>query len=238
MRVRTSEAAAGTWQRPGRLRPLGACDGRGRRTSWLDGLIPDEYLPDVDAIDLDKLWRDGRRLILTDLDNTLVPWNDPEVPVHLQRWIGRARERGFDICIVSNNHGPRVAAFAEQTGLPFIAGARKPSPHGFLAALRRFDCTAREGVMVGDQIFTDIRGGKRAGLYTILVVPIHPREFWGTKVVRQVERVALRTLARRGLLIPPPRRTPDPAKSRGDGLDGCGSPAGEAHSQRERSHEV
>jgi len=54
--------------------------------------------------------------------------------------------------------------------------------------------------VVGDQVFTDILGGNRLGLYTILVCPLNKKEFIGTRVVRQVEKAVLNRLKRKGLI--------------------------------------
>ncbi|MDQ0190507.1 YqeG family HAD IIIA-type phosphatase [Alicyclobacillus cycloheptanicus] len=170
---------------------------------WLTELTPNEYVSSVYDIDLDKLRDMGKRVILTDLDNTLVPWNHKDAPASLQSWIRLAQERGFRLCIISNNRGARVAAFAKRVGIPAVGAARKPKPRAFLQALEELGAKPEEAVMVGDQLFTDVRGGNRCGLYTILVLPIDPVEWWGTRLVRQAERVALWALRRRGMQEPP-----------------------------------
>jgi uncharacterized protein len=174
-------------------------------TSWLNQLRPNEYVPSIYDIHLDKLWQTGHRLILSDLDNTLVAWNYPEVSQELATWFRTAKAHGFEICIISNNKGPRVKLFAQRAGLDYIAAANKPKPDAFLQALKRFSRQASQTVMIGDQLFTDIQGGNRCGLHTILVLPIHPREWWGTRVVRIPERFAMRMLERGGLKRPDTR---------------------------------
>lgn len=171
-------------------------------TSWLDNLMPNEYLSSVYELDLDKLWQDGKRVILTDLDNTLVPWNAPAVPDPLKDLIEQARVHGFQVCIISNNKSRRVTDFAAQIGVPAVGSAKKPAAQAFVQALNSLGAAPGEAVMVGDQLFTDIQGGNRCGLYTVLVLPIHAREWWGTRIVRQVERVTLHVLKRRGLRTP------------------------------------
>lgn len=169
---------------------------------WLEGLKPDAYVASIYDIDLDRLWQEGYRLLLSDLDNTLVAWNHPDVSEELADWFEHARDKGFQICIISNNQGPRVRQFAQRAGLDYIAAASKPKPQAFRQALQRFGVLSERAVMIGDQLFTDIQGGNRSGLHTILVLPIHPREWWGTRTVRIFERMVMRMLVRRGLQVP------------------------------------
>ncbi|MCL6627498.1 YqeG family HAD IIIA-type phosphatase [Alicyclobacillus shizuokensis] len=171
------------------------------RNLWMK-LMPDEYVSSVYAIDLDKLRDGGRRLLLSDLDNTLVPWNDEVVPAALAAWYRRVVEAGMDLCIVSNNRGPRVSEFARQLGARAIPAAKKPRPQAFLAAMASFDVAPEQTVMVGDQLFTDIRGARRLGIYTILVLPVSHREWWGTRLTRLAERAAFKVLERHGLVRP------------------------------------
>lgn len=163
-------------------------------------LRPKEYRRSIFDIDLDMLKRKGFRAIMLDLDNTLVMWNEPEPTPGLMVWLDKVRAKGMQVCIVSNNSGSRVSEFASKVGIPFISKAIKPRRKGFREAMARLGVNPQETVVVGDQIFTDILGGNRAGAYTILVVPIDPREFFLTQIVRKVERRILRYLMRRGLL--------------------------------------
>ncbi|WDL96312.1 YqeG family HAD IIIA-type phosphatase [Alicyclobacillus sp. ALC3] len=174
--------------------------------NWMLELTPNEYIASVYDLDLDRLWHSGKRAILTDLDNTLVPWNTPLVPNALTDLLEKARVRGFRVCIVSNNKGQRVMEFADRVGVPALSGAKKPKPAAFSQAMALLEVAPSETVMVGDQLFTDVRGGNRSGLYTVLVLPLHPREWWGTRIVRQVERFAMKRLQARGLQVPERRR--------------------------------
>ncbi|SIS67233.1 YqeG family HAD IIIA-type phosphatase [Alicyclobacillus vulcanalis] len=173
-----------------------------RSLAWLSRLMPDEYVASIYDIDLDALWRRGIRLILTDLDNTLVPWNHPDVPTELAAWLRDVNARGFHVCILSNNGEDRVGAFSKLCGIPAVSAAGKPKSRGFLQALRRFEMPPEAAAMIGDQLFTDIQGAKRLGMYAILVLPQHSVEWWGTKISRMAERVVLRRLEARGLRRP------------------------------------
>ncbi|MDH7602825.1 MAG: YqeG family HAD IIIA-type phosphatase [Armatimonadota bacterium] len=155
----------------------------------LDLCRPDESVSRVTDIDLDRLMDKGFKALLLDLDNTLLPWQSMEVPADVRRWVNRAVQLGFRLCIVSNTHNPRrLRQIAAEIGVECVHRALKPRGSGFTIALAKLGCAGSEAVVVGDQLLTDILGGKLAGMYTILVDPMHPREFVGTKISRLIER--------------------------------------------------
>lgn len=162
-------------------------------------LRPAEYRRSIHHIDLDRLAALGKKALLLDLDNTLVEWNDPEPPAELIKWLAAVRARGMQPCLVSNNHGPRVSSFAAKAGIPFVSRAIKPRRKGFREAMAQLGVTPQETVVVGDQLFTDILGGNRSGAYTILVLPIHPKELAWTKMMRRFERPLLERWRSEGL---------------------------------------
>ncbi len=161
-------------------------------------LTPNLYLDTVYDLKLEKLKKLGIDTIITDLDNTLVGWNDPTPNTKLVKWFENLRENGFKVVIVSNNSENRVAEFATQVDIPFISKAQKPRRSPFKRAMEQMGSTIKETAVIGDQIFTDVLGGNRTGLFTILVIPINPKEFIGTKIVRQCEKMVLKHLAKKG----------------------------------------
>ena len=88
----------------------------------------------------------------------------------------------------------KAGLFYVQLGIFAISKAIKPRRGAFRRIARRFSLTPPEIAVVGDQLFTDVLGGNRAGMYTILVTPIHKHEFIGTKLVRLFERIILKRL--------------------------------------------
>lgn len=155
------------------------------------GLRPDSRSDTVYAISLRELRARGIRGVILDLDNTLVPWGAREAPPELSRWISSGRTEGLRFCIVSNNLGARVERLAAALGVPAVTGALKPRRGALRRALGVMGTTPAETALVGDQVFTDILGGNRLGLYTILVRPQGGREFLLTRPVRWIERLVL-----------------------------------------------
>lgn len=124
-------------------------------------------------IDPAALARRGIRLLLADLDNTLVPYGVPEPTQPVREWTAALREQGVTLFVLSNNRHPqRPERFSKALGVPYIGHAGKPKPGSFYKAMEQMGCTPEQTAIVGDQIFTDILGGSRAGVTTLLVEPI------------------------------------------------------------------
>lgn len=166
----------------------------------LKKVTPDLVLNSIYDLDLAFLKKKGIKGIITDLDNTLVVWNVCQVEEPLEKWLFAVKEADFKLCILSNNSSGRVDDFAAKIGVPAVSKAVKPRRIGFRRALKQMGLKASETAVLGDQLFTDILGGNRAGLFTILVTPLSQKEFIGTRLVRQVERILLRKLKKKGLL--------------------------------------
>lgn len=157
----------------------------------LNILKPHLFLQSIYDIDLARLARRGIRGLIVDLDNTLVGYNRPEASVDLVHWVAQVRNLDFDVCIVSNNLTARVEAFALTIGVKNVPKAAKPRRRGFSLAMAKMGTNRETTAVVGDQVFTDILGGNRLGLYTILVRPLNEHEFLTTRLVRQVERLVV-----------------------------------------------
>lgn len=163
-------------------------------------LKPDAVYESLFDIDLDALAARGIRGLIVDLDNTLVAYGDSSVPDKAREWVHDVRERGFSICITSNAREARVRSFSEAFNIPGIANAAKPIRRAFRRAMRLMGTTPPETAIIGDQVFTDVLGGNRINVYTILVNPLSTTELSATRVMRRLERKVLKRLVRRGLL--------------------------------------
>lgn len=157
---------------------------------FLDNLRPDHYVEKVSHVDSAALKAAGIKLMILDMDNTLLPWQSMVIGEDVREWIANAKSAGMKLTILSNTHHPRrLTQIAGELGVPSIPHALKPRGKGFRKAAESAGCEPRNAAVVGDQLLTDILGGNRAGMTTILVKPIHKREFIGTKVSRMIERL-------------------------------------------------
>lgn len=154
-------------------------------------LQPQLFVRSIYDINLDRLRSIGMRGLILDLDNTLVGWNQPHASEELMDWLKQVKGLNFDMCIVSNNLLDRVQRFAARIEVKHIAKAAKPRRRAFRMAMQKMGTRLDTTAVVGDQVFTDILGGNRLGLYTILVHPMDHKEFWTTKIVRQLEHAVV-----------------------------------------------
>lgn len=136
-------------------------------------LIPRGVYPDITAISPQALKARGVRLVLADLDNTLVAYKVPEPTPQVVAWKEGLEREGIQLFLLSNSRRPgRAQHFAQALGIPFLGHAGKPKRGGFRQAMERMGVGPEEMVMVGDQIFTDILGANRSGVTPLLVQPI------------------------------------------------------------------
>ena len=157
----------------------------------LERFFPDEYVDSAYGIPFEELYRKGYRGIIFDVDNTLVPHGAPADA----RSIGlfeRLRAMGFSTCILSNNKEPRVAPFAGQVKSPYIFKGGKPSVKGYERAMEVMGTGRENTLFIGDQLFTDVWGARRTGLYSILTKPMDPHEEIQIVFKRYLEAVVLR----------------------------------------------
>jgi len=165
-------------------------------------LIPDLICESVFAIDLDELR--GRKIsgLLVDIDNTLVPWGEPEMEEAFVDWVQSAKNKGFKVCLVSNAKKPRAEGFATLLDIPAVGMALKPLGRAFKRGMSLLNLGPREVAVVGDQLFTDVFGGNRLGIYTILINPLSRNELDSTKVMRRIEQRVLDKMVKKGQLSP------------------------------------
>jgi HAD superfamily phosphatase (TIGR01668 family) len=140
--------------------------------------------------------------VILDLDNTLVKWQQEDMTEEVETWLQSVQELDIRLCILSNSLlGSRSERIAAKLNSPFVRHARKPSRSGFDKSMIAMGTVPATTAVVGDQMFTDILGGNRAGIYTIMVKPIHPREFPYTRYVsRPPEKLLLNYFRKRGKL--------------------------------------
>lgn len=166
----------------------------------LQVFYPKAYVSSLADIPPEFFHKKGIKGLVLDLDNTIIPWKagffDPATVSLLDGY----RQSGLKLCVLSNAFNRRVSGLLEPLNIPAVAMARKPSRGAFARALEILGTAPHETAVIGDQIFTDVFGGNRLGLFTVLVIPISRKEFIGTRFVRMAEKILLHRLAKKGVI--------------------------------------
>lgn len=154
-------------------------------------LRPDRFCKDVESISPGALAALGARAVIVDLDNTLLPRDEDEVPASVREWLGAVQAAGLPICLVSNNWHHRARDVASELGLPLVAKAIKPLPFAFWRALAILGVRARECVVIGDQLFTDVLGARVVGCRSVMVPPRSSYDLPHTLMLRRLESLIM-----------------------------------------------
>ena len=155
-----------------------------------DRFFPDDYKMSTYVIPFEKLYEDGFRGVIFDIDNTLVPHGAP-ADDRAKKLFARLKEIGFSSCLISNNQEARVKMFNEEIQTNYIYNAHKPSTKNYKKAMEIMGTDDSNTLFVGDQLFTDVWGAKRSGIRNILVKPIHPKEEIQIVLKRYLEKIVL-----------------------------------------------
>ena len=167
-----------------------------------DGFFPDDYVASTYVIPFEKLYEEGYRGVIFDIDNTLVLHGAP-ADERAKKLFRKLKDIGFRSCLISNNQESRVKMFNQDIGTKYICNAHKPLKRNYIRAMKMMGTDRTNTVFIGDQLFTDVWGAKRAGIHNILVKPIHPREEIQIVLKRYLERIILyfykKTLKKKGI---------------------------------------
>lgn len=166
----------------------------------LKKFLPKGFVKDIFHILPRHLNERGIKGMIIDLDNTLVAWDALDATEEIIDWFEQIQASGVKVVIVSNNNAQRVARFASPLQIPYVAQANKPLGSAFRRALKLLGTKKRETIVVGDQLLTDIFGGNRQKLHTVLVNPVASSDAKITTFNRNLEGFIKERLRRRGLV--------------------------------------
>ncbi len=148
---------------------------------------PTWMVESIYSITPEQLEKHNIKAVLTDLDNTLIAWNNPKASDDAVQWIDMMNLAKVPIVILSNNSDERVKGVAEYLNVDYIPRSMKPSRRAFRLAQEKLQLPPEDLLMVGDQVVTDVFGSNRAGVRSVLVKPILESDAWNTKFNRMIE---------------------------------------------------
>lgn len=165
------------------------------KQGFLANFKPDYFVDSV--YEIDGQWLAGKNIhaVILDVDNTIMARGERLPDDRLRIWVSGLQEFGIKLLVVSNNWTDRVKQIAAHLELPLLAPAAKPFGPAYKIAINRLGFPAAATAIIGDQLFTDVLGGNRVGIRTVLVAPISEVDLIHTKGLRVLERVLLKRLS-------------------------------------------
>lgn len=150
-------------------------------------IYPNAYFNKVEEITIEFLQKHKIKALILDVDNTLIDYHK-NLSEEVKKWAKELKGQGTKLYILSNsNQKEKVEKVANALEIPYMYFAKKPLKYGFLKVQKKLQEESEKIGVVGDQIFTDIIGGNRCHMFTILVDPINPKDFWYTAWKRPME---------------------------------------------------
>ena len=137
------------------------------------------------------LTEQGIKAVLSDIDNTLAPYEQAEPDENIVAWVNSLRENGIGLALISNNHADRVERFNAALGLPAYPDAHKPLTKTAKQALTGLGVTPDAAASLGDQIFTDLLCARLCGMQALIVPPIRDKRSFFWRFKRAMERPLL-----------------------------------------------
>ena len=150
---------------------------------------PNSYLKNVQDITIEFLDKNQIKALILDVDNTLIDYYK-KMSDEVVEWANELKKKGIKLYILSNtNKKQKVEDVANKLQIKYKMFAKKPSRKGFLQIMKELNLEAENIAVVGDQIFTDVIGGNRAKMFTILVDPVSEKDYWYTAWKRPIENI-------------------------------------------------
>lgn len=165
-----------------------------------DKFLPSHFVNRYEDITPEFLKAHNIKAVMTDLDNTLVAFDEADANDNVLKWIKKLEDSNIKLLILSNGNDSRVAGFAEPHGINYISAAKKPMLGNFHRGLKMLGTKKANTIMVGDQLMTDILGANRVNINSILVVPVKEKDGWATYLNRRIERVIMKYFKRKNMI--------------------------------------
>jgi HAD superfamily phosphatase (TIGR01668 family) len=156
-------------------------------------LKPNLITNNITEVSVEYLEKNNIKALLLDVDNTLSPAHGvKKLREGGAEWLSCMRENGIELIILSNAKKERARRFGDSVGIEVIGLSMKPLPFGYFRAAKKLGIKRKNIAMIGDQYFTDILGGKLAGVKTVMVTEITPEDAVFFKLKRKAEKIMLK----------------------------------------------
>ena len=177
---------------------------------------PSIYVRSFNDVNINQLKRQGIKLFICDLDNTLAPHYTRLPNKDVLKFINKFKNSGIEFILMSNNVKSRVGLFAEKAGIKeWYSNARKPFKTVAKKILDEKKIDPSKVIFMGDQIVMDILVANRLKAESILVQPLVSTDYKMSSFNLFLENRIYKNLEKKNIL----KRGDFSAGSLGDSFD-------------------
>lgn len=143
---------------------------------------PSLFVNNISEIAVDDLYNKGFRMVICDLDNTLVPHFTKTPTAMAINFVKAIKKQNILFIVVSNNTKKRVTEFCKKLEPDdFVYNAKKPFLRKTKKIIEKYQMNSSDILFIGDQVITDIWISNRFQAKSILTLPLvdsTPRSNW------------------------------------------------------------
>lgn len=162
--------------------------------------LPDIYSESIFTIDYKKLKENNIKCLLFDVDNTITPAKEEKMCKETKKLFDKLK-KDFKVILFSNNFPKRIQKFGDFYDVDIECLCVKPFSYKYKKILRKYKYNKNEIAAIGDQLLTDIQGGNKVGITTILIEPVSHIDETETWLNRRIETVIFKKFENKKLLI-------------------------------------
>ena len=142
---------------------------------------PDIYQKDVFSINYKNLKNKKIKVLIYDIDDTLIPSNEIKLKKETINLITKLK-KDFKIILLTNSPSFRSNKIKNQLDVDCYSLSMKPLKYNLNKIMKNYD--KKDVVLIGDRLLTDIKLANNYNIMSILVDPITNHNFILVKIMK------------------------------------------------------
>lgn len=160
---------------------------------------PDIYQKDVFSINYKNLKNKKIKVLIYDIDDTLIPSNEIKLKKETINLINKLK-KDFKIILLTNSPSFRSNKIKKQLDVDCYSLSMKPLKYNLNKIMKNYD--KKDVVLIGDRLLTDIKLANNYNIMSILVDPITNHNFILVKIMKILKEEPLyKELEKQNILI-------------------------------------
>ena len=158
-------------------------------------LKPTFILKSVNDIDISFILNNKYKLIIFDMNNTLIDYYTTDICDKTKDLIQKLKENNITMYILTNSLSKKqVSEISKILDIPYINRAFKPFPFRIKSLIKKININKENCILIGDHLVTDVLVANLCNISSILVEPINKQEKLHSKLARKFENIILKNI--------------------------------------------